>query len=77
LTNQHIDENPALFWDATYAIAMKLMEVHPALSPEDVGLNELKELVVNLPGFCDDPVLANEQILLDIQTVWYEEATAL
>ncbi|RMG97169.1 MAG: Fe-S assembly protein IscX [Chloroflexi bacterium] len=71
------DYIPDLYWDATYAIAMALIEHYPELSPEDVGLQELAELVQNLPGFKDDPDLVNDQILLDIQTVWYEEATTL
>jgi Fe-S-cluster formation regulator IscX/YfhJ len=34
-------------------------------------------LVESLPGFCDDPALANDRILLDIMNVWYEEMTSL
>ena len=66
-----------LYWDATYAIAMALQEHHPDLSPEDVGLQQMTDLILALPGFADDPVLVNERILLDIQIVWYEEATTL
>ncbi|MCA9937420.1 MAG: Fe-S cluster assembly protein IscX [Anaerolineales bacterium] len=64
-----------LYWDATYAIARALMQQHPNLSPEDVGLEELTDLVIKLPGFADDEALVNEQILLDIIKVWYEEET--
>lgn len=66
-----------LYWDSTYAIALALIEQHPDLDPEDVGLAEMAELVENLPGFSDDPELATERILLDIQIVWYEETTNL
>jgi len=66
-----------LYWDATYAIAMALLEHHPERSPEAIGLHELAELITTLPGFQDDPALVTQQILLDIQTVWYEEATTL
>jgi FeS assembly protein IscX len=62
-----------LYWDATYAIVLALMAQHPQLIPEEVGLDELYELVINLNGFKDDPELANERILLDILTVWFEE----
>jgi FeS assembly protein IscX len=68
---------PELYWEATYAIAMALIEHFPAQNPEDVGLNELAQIVQSLPGFNDEPGLATEQILLDIQTVWYEEAISL
>jgi FeS assembly protein IscX len=38
-----------------------------------VGLDELAELVEHLPGFVDDPVVATERMLMDIQITWYEE----
>jgi FeS assembly protein IscX len=66
-----------LYWEATYAIAMALIEYFPDHNPEEVGLNELAQIVQSLPGFNDEPGLVTEQILLDIQTVWYEEATSL
>jgi FeS assembly protein IscX len=69
------EHEPELFWDSTYAIVVSLMEHHPERRPTDVGLTELAALVESLPGFMDDPAQANEQFLLDILTVWYEEAT--
>jgi len=69
-----IDE---LYWESTYAIALALIQHHPDLDPEDVGLGEMAELIENLPGFSDEPALATERILLDIQIVWYEETTNL
>ncbi len=65
-----------LYWDATYAIAMELIAHYPHLDPETVGLHEMSDLIETLPGFQDDPSLATERILLDIQIVWYEEARA-
>lgn len=70
-----LEEGPELYWDATYAIAMALCERYPEMQPGAVGLNELLQLVLALPGFQDDPALANERILMDIQITWYEEAT--
>ena len=69
------DTGPVLYWDSAYAIAMALIEHNPDAEPELVGLDELAALVEALPGFSDDPALANERILQDIQTVWYEEMT--
>ena len=71
------DYRPALYWDSAYAIALSLIDNHPDLDPEHVGLYELADLVECLPGFRDDPALANERILLDIMNVWYEEMTTL
>ena len=73
MTNQVLE----LYWDATYAVAIALMDAFPQYNPEDIGLYELAALVEALPGFQDDPSLVTEQILLDIQTVWYEETTTL
>ena len=63
-----------LYWESTFAIVMALMTHCPQHNPEDVGLVELAQLIETLPGFDDDPTMVTEQILLDIQTVWYEEA---
>ena len=68
---------PELFWESTYAISVALMAQYPNRNPEDIGLMELAELVQTLPGFNDDPAMATERILLDIQNVWYEEASNL
>ena len=68
------DENLELYWDATYAIAVSLIARYPERNPRDVGLDELARLVESLPNFKDDPALANERILMDIQISWYEEA---
>jgi FeS assembly protein IscX len=63
-----------LFWDATYAIVVTLLEAYPGLEPEQVGLNELAELVTALPTFVDDPDMATERLLQDILITWFEEA---
>lgn len=70
-----LPEDLELYWDATYAIAVALIEVYPQVYPESVGLDELARMVESLPNFVDDPALVTERILLDIQITWYEEAT--
>ena len=64
-----------LYWESTYAITVALLSQYPELDPENVGLEELAQLVESLSGFDDDPAMVTKRILLDIQTVWYEEAT--
>jgi FeS assembly protein IscX len=64
----------ALYWDSPYAIALALIEHHPELDPEEVGLEQLAGLIEKLPDFKDDPALMTERILLDIQITWFEEA---
>jgi FeS assembly protein IscX len=69
-----LEDGSELYWDATYAIAVALLAAHPEVQPDHVGLDQLLHLVVNLPGFMDDPALANDRILMDIQVTWFEEA---
>jgi FeS assembly protein IscX len=66
-----------LYWESTYAITVALMAQCPQCNPEEVTLEELAQLIEALPGFDDDPAMVTERILLDIQAVWYEEATNL
>ncbi|NLF65337.1 MAG: Fe-S cluster assembly protein IscX [Chloroflexi bacterium] len=68
------EDSPGLYWDATYAIVMALLEHYPEIEPGEIGLHELQHLVIGLPDFKDDPGLANERILMDIQITWFEEA---
>ncbi|MCB9436064.1 MAG: Fe-S cluster assembly protein IscX [Anaerolineales bacterium] len=65
--------NP-LYWDSTYEIVLNLIGAYPELDPDQVGIQQLLEMVLALPNFADDPVLANEDLLVDILRVWYEEA---
>ena len=71
------DQVSEFYWDSTYAIALSLLEHHGDRDPESVGLDELAHLIERLPGFEDDPAQVTEQHLLDIQSVWYEEALNL
>lgn len=68
---------PSLYWDSAYAIAVTLISLYPEISPELIGLEELATMVVQLPGFADDPELANERLLKDIIIAWYEEISTL
>lgn len=66
-----------LNWESTYGIVLALIERYPDRAPDDVGLNELYELVVALPEFEDDPLLVNDGILNAILREWYEEINTL
>ena len=65
-----------LTWEAPYAIALALMEIHPELNVEDLGYEQLLELVIALPNFNDDPELANDGLLDGILREWYEEVSS-
>jgi FeS assembly protein IscX len=66
-----------LHWDATYEIVLSLMEQHPEIDIETVGLEQLYQWIITLPNFADDPRLANEGILNEILREWYEEKSGL
>ncbi len=62
-----------LYWDAIYEIALALNEAHPNETLETLSLGELFQWVIALPGFADDPELANDEILAAIYQEWFEE----
>jgi FeS assembly protein IscX len=63
-----------LFWDASYALARRLMAEHPAVDLENVTLAMIQEWTLALPDFADDPALVNDDLLEAIYREWYEEA---
>ncbi len=67
--------NP-LYWDSSYEIVLRLMEAYPEVDVETVGMEQLKQWVLALPGFADDPLLVNQGILNDILREWYEEVSS-
>ena len=63
----------SLNWEATYAVALALKDAHPQVNLEDVSLQMVYRWTLELPGFEDDPALANDDILLAIYQDWFEE----
>ena len=66
-------QSQALYWDATYEIALALKARHPNQNLEDVSLGDIFRWTIALPEFLDDPDLANDEILAAIYQEWYEE----
>ena len=64
-----------LNWEASYAIALALIERYPGLNVEDIGYEQLFHMVTSLPNFADDPELANEGVLEAVLREWYEEVS--
>jgi FeS assembly protein IscX len=71
-----VSEAEALYWEPTYEIVLALMQTHPDIEIEGIGMRQLLELIVSLPNFADDPTIASDELLRDILREWYEEATA-
>jgi len=65
-----------LCWDATYEIVLALMAHYPHINVDNVGIQQLKQLILDLPGFADDPAIAHDRLLSDILREWYEESDA-
>ncbi len=62
-----------LSWEATYAIAQELRQLHPGVEIEKLSLKQIYDWTLALPGFEDDPALCNDDILSAIFQQWYEE----
>jgi FeS assembly protein IscX len=60
-------------WIDTREIAIALSEAHPEADPARVNFVDLREWVLALPGFDDDPKRSGEKILEAIQGAWIEE----
>jgi FeS assembly protein IscX len=61
-------------WTDTREIAIALAEKFPDIDPATVRFTELREWVLALDGFDDDPKRSGEKILEAIQATWLEEA---
>jgi len=60
-------------WTDTLDIAIELDETHPDIDPRSINFVDLRNLVVNLQDFDDDPERSGEKILEAIQMNWIEE----
>ena len=60
-------------WSDAEGIGIALCEKFPELDPLTVRFTDLREKVVQLEGFDDDPKGSNEPKLEAIQMAWYEE----
>ena len=60
-------------WSDSENIGIALAEKFPDLDPLTILFTDLRERVVALDGFDDDPKMSNEPKLEAIQMAWYEE----
>ncbi len=61
-------------WTDTSEIAMQLSDEHPDVDPRTVNFVDLRNWVIELPEFDDDPDRSGERVLEAIQLAWMEEA---
>ena len=62
-----------LKWVDTLDIAIELDEKYPDEDPEWINFVDLRNLVLSLEVFEDDPEKVNEKILESIQQNWIKE----
>jgi FeS assembly protein IscX len=62
-----------LNWQDSEDIAIELIERFPDKDPFSLRFTDLREMVVSLPDFDDDPKKSSEGVLEAIQMAWAEE----
>ena len=60
-------------WTDTQRIAEELFDRHPDIDPKTVRFTQLRQLILDLPEFDDDPQRCGERILEAVQQAWIEE----
>ena len=60
-------------WLDAEDIAIAMYEKFPSVDPLTVRFTDLRQKVLELDGFDDDPKTSNEPKLEAIQMAWYEE----
>jgi len=60
-------------WTSSEDIGVALFEQFPDLDPLTVRFTDLRDKVMQLDGFDDDPKASNEPKLEAIQMAWHEE----
>jgi len=61
-------------WIDSQEVAIALAEKFPDVDPKTIRFTDLRQWVLELPGFDDDPKHSGEKILEAIQMAWIEEA---
>jgi len=60
-------------WTDSEDLGIALFEKFPEIDPLTVRFTDLREKVLALEGFSDDPHTSNEPKLEAIQMAWFEE----
>jgi len=62
-----------LKWVDVQEIGIQLSDKHEDIDPRYINFVNLRQLVLDLEGFDDDPERSGEKILEAIQAAWIEE----
>lgn len=63
----------SLKWLDVLDIAIELDETHPEVDPKLIRFTDLRDWVIALDDFDDDPEHSGEKVLEAIQAAWIEE----
>lgn len=63
-----------LKWTDVNEIAIELSDTYPDVDPLTVRFTDLRNWVLALEGFNDDPAHSGEKVLEAIQMAWIDEA---
>ena len=62
-----------LTWQDPAEVAWALDDAHPGVDPLDLNFVDLHRMILDLPGFDDDPDAASESILEAIVVAWNDQ----
>lgn len=62
-----------LKWIDSQELALALIEAYPEQDPGSIRFTDLREWILALEGFDDDPSHCSERILEAVQQCWIEE----
>ncbi len=62
-------------WTDSLEIAIQLADAHPDIDPKTIRFTDLREWVMALPEFDDEPNRSGEKILEAIQMAWIDEVS--
>lgn len=60
-------------WTDVQDIAVELAERYPDADPRQIRFTDLRQKVLELPGFDDAPERSGERVLEAIQQAWIDE----
>ncbi|ARR48603.1 hypothetical protein PDPE_1-02036 [Photobacterium damselae subsp. piscicida] len=64
----------SLKWTDSRDLAIELCDLHPDVDPMTVRFTQLREWIMELDGFEDEPSHCSERVLEAVQMCWIEEA---
>ena len=63
----------ALGWSDSAEIAITLAELYPEQDPQQVRFTQLREMILGLEDFDDDPNHCGERVLEAVMLAWIDE----